>query len=140
MLVFGTMTNTLFAILCLIGLTAADCVEDRDWNFGLLGQNTYYAAVPTNGDLHVFAIDQCLDMIARQCVPCSSLRYGVFFYELSKVGQCVVTSIPAGTRKRKDSMIETLIVSHEQGSNLEGIFDGPATTITQSLPAGHIIW
>lgn len=122
-------------LLAILTFATGDCVKDSNWNFGLVGLKTYYAAVPLNGPKYVFADpnNQCLDVMAGQCVPCKDLRYGHFFYSFDQVGKCIITSIPASSRKRADDMVDTFV-----SKNMEA--DDPTKVVSQALPAVHVIW
>ena len=128
--------NLIFTtLLAILSFATADCVKDRDWNFGLVRLKTYYAAAPTTGQRYVFADpnNQCLDVMAGQCVPRKDLRYGHFFYSFDQVGKCITTSIPTSSRKRADDVIDTLV-----SKNVEA--DDPTKVVSQALPASHVIW
>lgn len=127
-------------MLSFAGLATADCVSDGNWNFGLLGTKMWYAAVDTHGQTTVTYANQCLDMVERKCVPCADIRYSKYVCDKGAGGKCIITSIPASSRKRTDDMIETLVESNMELDDRDEEAMDPTPAVSGTLPYGHIIW
>lgn len=67
-----TASVVLYAISSAV-LVSADCYRDHDWSIAMIEKQTYWTAIPHDGQWHDVEHAQCLAMETKTCVPCSSI-------------------------------------------------------------------